>query len=125
MKNKYKSFYLLSSKSMNITRVSSASINSELERLFNMQTNDEKVGEIKLFLRNEKTKISKWSKDEYYRLLRLIESCVSQFRSTDGRIERERIEKLISEIPSLKKIIQESKIGRTVINTRERIQKFS
>lgn len=110
---------------MNITRLPSVSINSELERLFNMQTNDEKIGEIKKFLRDEKTKKASWSKDEYYRLLRLLESCASQFRSTDGRVEKERIEKLTSEIPSLKKIIQESKIGSTITNTRERIKKFS
>ena len=90
---------------MNIKAISltfPTSINSELERLFSMQTSDEKIGEIKLFLRDEKTKRAKWSKDEYYKLLRLIESCDSQFRSKDGRIEKERIKQLIDALPNIK-----------------------
>ncbi len=81
---------------------SQISVNSELERLFGLQTNDEKIGEIKGFLRNENTKKHQWSRDEYYKLIRLIESCESQFHSKDGRIERDRITQLINSISSIK-----------------------
>jgi hypothetical protein len=105
---------------MTISTIPSLCINSELERLFVLQTNDEKVGKIKLFLRDEKTKRAKWSKDEYYRLLRLIESCDSQFRSKDGRIEKERIKQLINSIAG----IQSFQIQEIQRQPREKVQRI-
>jgi hypothetical protein len=105
---------------MNISRIPSPSINSELERLFSMQTNDEKVGEIKLFLRDEKTKKANWSKDEYYRLLRLLGSCESQFCSRDGRIENKIIAQLMDAIPSIKAF----KVQETQGRAREKAQRI-